>query len=466
MKKLTFLIGSLLFLGMGTSNAQYTVLHNFGNLDGSDPQNSVVYSSGILYGMAYIGGPSFGGFIYSYNTGTNIYTDLLNFNDTNGMYPQSSLLVSGNMLYGMVYQGGAHGDGCLFSFNTGSHTYTDLLDFDGTTNGANPYGSLIMSGTTLYGMTTGGGAHGDGTLFSFNTSGNTYTNLLNFDGTNGQAPYGSLVMSGTTLYGTASAGGAHGDGCLFSFNTTGNIYTDLFDFNVTDGQAPEGTLVLSGTTLYGTASGGGAHSDGCIFSFNTSGNNYTDLFDFSGTNGQTPESTLSLSGTTLYGTASMGGANGQGCAFSFNTNGNIYTDLHDFAFGPNGAFPAYSTVTIGGNHLYGTTFEGGANDSGVIYRLNDSLVASGVNSIVANSGSISVYPNPSNGQFTIQSSVVNGQSSVEVYNVIGEQVYSQSSIVHFPLSIDLSSQASGVYLYRVVSDNGNLLGQGKLIIQK
>jgi len=85
---------------------------------------------------------------------------------------------------------------------------------------------------------------------------------------------------------------------------------------------------------------------------------------------------------------------------------------------------------------------------------------------VANSGSISVYPNPSNGQFTIQSSVVNGQSSVEVYNVIGEQVYSQSSIVHFPLSIDLSSQASGVYLYRVVSDNGNLLGQGKLIIQK
>jgi uncharacterized repeat protein (TIGR03803 family) len=37
----------------------------------------------------------------------------------------------------------------------------------GTADGANPYGNLTLSGSALYGMTSGGGGNGGGTIFSF-----------------------------------------------------------------------------------------------------------------------------------------------------------------------------------------------------------------------------------------------------------------------------------------------------------
>jgi len=96
----------------------------------------------------------------------------------------------------------------------------------------------------------------------------------------------------------------------------------------------------------------------------------------------------------------------------------------------------------------------------------DVTSATGTNKITSNSGAITVYPNPNNGMFTIQSSVINGQWSVEVYNVLGQQVYSTSNIQHSTFDIDLSSQPDGVYLYRVLTSTGSLLGQGKIVIQK
>ena len=79
-----------------------------------------------------------------------------------------------------------------------------------------------------------------------------------------------------------------------------------------------------------------------------------------------------------------------------------------------------------------------------------------------------VYPNPSKGQFTIQSSVASSKSFVEIYNVLGEKVYSGNLPVggQEDNTIDLRNQPSGVYFYRVLEENGNLLGEAKLVIQK
>jgi trimeric autotransporter adhesin len=85
-----------------------------------------------------------------------------------------------------------------------------------------------------------------------------------------------------------------------------------------------------------------------------------------------------------------------------------------------------------------------------------------------------VFPNPSTGIFSIQSSVVSGQSSVEIYNVLGEKVLTkilpclptrQGSAQGDNL-INLTEQPSGVYLYRVIAENGSLLGEGKFIVQR
>ncbi len=75
------------------------------------------------------------------------------------------------------------------------------------------------------------------------------------------------------------------------------------------------------------------------------------------------------------------------------------------------------------------------------------------------------YPNPSSGIFTFQSSVVRGKCSVEIYNVLGEKVYSQFTIHNSPFTINLSDKANGIYFYRVTKEDGSLIGEGKIIVQ-
>ena len=81
---------------------------------------------------------------------------------------------------------------------------------------------------------------------------------------------------------------------------------------------------------------------------------------------------------------------------------------------------------------------------------------------------VKVFPNPNNGKFTIQESGARNQNSVvEIYNMLGEKVFSKS-LLHLTTeySLDLSSQSAGIYLYRILTEIGNLAAEGKLIIQK
>ena len=49
----------------------------------------------------------------------------------------------------------------------------------------------------------------------------TFNTLFSFNGTNGDVPDGNLIVSGSTLYGMAAGGGANGDGTVFSIPVTG-----------------------------------------------------------------------------------------------------------------------------------------------------------------------------------------------------------------------------------------------------
>jgi hypothetical protein len=115
----------------------------------------------------------------------------------------------------------------------------------------------------------------------------------------------------------------------------------------------------------------------------------------------------------------------------------------------------------------------GGDTYGVIFGCDTLGSATGINNLTAVKGDINVYPNPSNGIFTIAFSHAELVSSapadqtIAVFNTLGEQVYSTTiKQVQGDNRIDLSSQPSGVYLYRILANTGELIGQGKLIIQK
>jgi len=93
----------------------------------------------------------------------------------------------------------------------------------------------------------------------------------------------------------------------------------------------------------------------------------------------------------------------------------------------------------------------------------------GISKIIAQNGNVILYPNPSNGVFTLQASSAEliAQNNIEVYNMLGERVYAKTlHSVQGDNTVNISSQPNGIYLYRVVNENGELIGEGKLIIAR
>ncbi len=77
-----------------------------------------------------------------------------------------------------------------------------------------------------------------------------------------------------------------------------------------------------------------------------------------------------------------------------------------------------------------------------------------------------IFPNPTTSIFTLH--FVGAQNfepeSIEIYNVLGEKVnFGMLKQVQHDCEIDLSSQPTGIYFYRVISESGNLLGEGKIV---
>ena len=254
-----------------------------GNGDGRTPQGSLVLSAdgNTLYGMTPNGGPGDGGTVFSLPATGGETTLLYGFQDGGGDvgWPFGSPILSadGNTLYGMTFRGGDSNAGTVFSLPVSGGGITLLHEFEGGDgDGAAPFGSLILSadGSTLYGMTRRGGAAGKGTVFSLPAAGGRITLLHEFKGGDGDGAgpfYGSLVLSfgGTTLYGMTCGGGAAGKGTVFSLPAAGGRITLLHEFKggKSDGSSPYGSLILSadGKTLYGMTYEGGGANRGVVF---------------------------------------------------------------------------------------------------------------------------------------------------------------------------------------------------------
>lgn len=353
-----------------------------GGSDGAGPESALTLAGGTLYGTAYNGAnggtPDGYGTVFSIRTNGSDFTVLYAFGGTNdGSNPSAGLTLAGATLYGTSSGVEAPGNvyGSVFRIKTNGTGFTVLHTFTNGTDGANPYGGLVLSGSTLYGMANSGGANNGGTVYKVSTNGSSFTVLYAL-GSDGYNPYGGLVLSGSTLYGVLSSGGTSAGGTLFKISTSGTGFTVLHPFTFgSDGGNPFGTLVLSGSTLYGTAIYGGCPGSGTVFKVSTSGSDFTVLHCFTGgSDGANPVAGLTLSGSTLYGTAQTGGDNYQGTVFSLNTAGGDFTVLHTFNCNYqsgyyDGISPA-SPVTVSGNTIYGATQSGGGTTmNGMLYSL-------------------------------------------------------------------------------------------------
>ncbi len=361
--------------------AQFNLLHSFAGdtTDGEDPIGSLTLKGSKLYGMTEFGGASNNGTIFKINTNGTGFAVLHFFagGTTDGAYPWGSLILKGSTLYGMTNEGGAYGEGTIFKINTNGTEFELLHSFaGGPSDGGYPRGSLIVKGSTLYGLTHNGGTSDAGTIFKINTNGTGFALLHSFAGypSDGLAPNGSLILKGSTLYGLTHNGGTSDAGTIFKINTNGSGFALLHSFAgyPSDGAYPDVSVILKGSTLYGMTAYGGTSDDGTIFKINTKGTGFALLHSFAGgtIDGAFPWASLILKGSTLYGMTYQGGTSGYGTIFKTNTNGTGFALLHWFAGYPSdGAYPLGSLI-IKGSTLYGMTIFGGASDLGAIFSYN------------------------------------------------------------------------------------------------
>ncbi len=273
-----------------------------------------------------------------------------------------------------------------------------LYQFTGGTDGATPYGGVVQDAAgVLYGATGSGGNpacfEGCGTVYSFNRAGGLKT-LVSFNGPDGYGPGHTLFLSGTTLYGNTSSGGASNDGVIFSVHTDGSGFTLLHQFSGPDGLYPTGTPQL-GTdgTLYGIAPLGGSNNQGVLFAITPDGT-YTILHEFTGgADGGSPTSLLMSPTGMLVGSTFQGGTNsvcgastGCGVIFAYTPSSNKFSVLHTFT--GNSSEPLLGSIGPGPT-VFGTTINLNGND---VFALSPSGFTSVIELRVYNSGS--QYPGP------------------------------------------------------------------------
>ena len=308
-------------------------------------------------------------------------------------------------LYGTTVWGGnasdctwhPYGNGCgvVFKLSPGSSGWNEtvLHTFGGAPDGAAPFYDPLLrdDAGNLYGTTAIGGNLntkfcntdfrgsnvGCGTIFKIDAGGN-YSIVHKFIGFpyDGYAPEGGLVEDGLgNVYGTTQYGGKYNYGTIFRINPTGNE-TILYSFagpNSPEGGEPIYRLAIDGDgNLYGTTQGVPppcyGSSCGTIFRLNKNGKLKV-LYTFTGdSNGYGPNQLVRDASGTLYGTAWAGGVYTIGSVWRLSPRG-VFTQLHSFTGYEGGNGPYGAVLRDSKGNLYGTTFGGGTNYTGTVWKL-------------------------------------------------------------------------------------------------
>jgi uncharacterized repeat protein (TIGR03803 family) len=137
-----------------------------------------------------------------------------------------------------------------------------------------------------------------------------------------------------------------------------------------DGFAPTAPLIQgSDGNFYGTTTSGGPNFWGTVFQISPGGVE-TVLYSFaSGSDGADPVGgVVEASDGNFYGTTYSGGANGLGTVFKVTPAG-VETILWSFGSGVDGMQPAAGLIQGSDGNFYGTTSGGGTNAHGTVFKI-------------------------------------------------------------------------------------------------
>jgi uncharacterized repeat protein (TIGR03803 family) len=404
---LAFLAVSLLMAGT-QAVAQETVLYNFPcGATGCEPGSNLIFdAAGNLYGTSPYGGATNYGVVFELSPQpgggwTEVVLHSFSDNGHDGFRPWGGLIfdAAGN-LYGTTADGGVHKGGTVFELapaTGGGWTEYVLHNFGGGTDGAEPSSGLITDAAgNLYGTTTLGGAHGDGTAFELTPvtgAGWTEKMLHSFSGTtDGSQPYAGLTFDAAgNLYGTTVYGGAYNGGTVFELTPqsggqwAGKVLHAFGEVNANGVSTYEpygGVVFDQAGDLYGTTYYGGGNGGGTVYELTPStggGWRETPVRNFGGTGGSQPLAGVVIDAAgNLYGTTANGGNEHANCASAgcgvvyelSPVSGGGWAETVLIAFNyTDGGHPTGTLVFDAAGNIYGTTAAGGSGVFGTVFEI-------------------------------------------------------------------------------------------------
>jgi uncharacterized repeat protein (TIGR03803 family) len=290
----------------------------------------------------------------------------------------------------------------LYSFCQESNSNSQCVD------GAGPQAGVVQGqdgnfyGTTEFG---GGSGFGQGTVFEYTSQGspNVLWNFCQTDCSDGSYPESLIQGIDGKFYGTTSTGGAYSSGTVFQIYQENGTWTlsTLWSFcsqlyangncmdGTDDGVYGSNAPMVQGSdgAFYGTTNTGGANqsdqcpSSGCGTVFKLAEQNgtwnLTTLYSFCSTtncaDGSMPVGLVQGADGNFYGTTfgSVQGSGGFGTVFEMTPAGAL-TTLYTFCSQtncPDGANPQAGLVQGTDGNFYGTTYSGGASNSGTVFKI-------------------------------------------------------------------------------------------------
>jgi uncharacterized repeat protein (TIGR03803 family) len=268
-----------------------------------------------------------------------------------------------------------------------AQTFSVLYAFKGFADGAVPQAGVTIRGNALYGTAT--------TVYQLTNTGSNWLFSTVASPLYGPLPARAVFGPDGHLYSTSDNGGIHANGNVFKLTppvgvckTVACYWTvnDLHDFGSgTDGQYPgSGDLIWDQQgNIYGTTTAGGTSQNcdagcGTVYELTPSGNGYTEsvLYSFLGrTDGAYPQNGLvSDNNGNLFGTTFQGGSNDQGVVFELSYVEGVWTEnvLYRFQNASDGENPIGGLIFDSAGNLYGTTYYGGSGGGGTVFELSPS----------------------------------------------------------------------------------------------
>ena len=277
----------------------------------------------------------------------------------------------GHKVYGVVGAGGAHDNGTAYSFNTRNGHFKVLYAFaPDEFSEVRPTAIVVDSSGDLLVTTYQGGDFQLGTIRRLEDDG-SLTLLHTFDGENGGLPGGRLTVVGDSIVGTGLSGPL-GHGSVYRYQSSGEFqllhafgppsYEETLPFDVNLG---------ANGNLYGATYGyiRPMAENGALYSLSADGG-YQVLHYFTGPDGSRPLfAPIVADNGDLWGTATEGGEFGCGVIYRLQLPATL-TVVHSFDREIDGCVPFGGLVKSANGKFYGTTYIGGSSDVGTFFEVS------------------------------------------------------------------------------------------------